>query len=144
MEIEPWLIGTMLSDIQYKADVIIGSKRHELSSVEYTLTRKIASWGYYFIVKALFGMPYSDTQTGIKLFKREVLEKVLPLTSIDKFAFDVEVLLIAHRLGYKICEHPVVIVNKVKKGKGSTSIIACLKTFKDTLKLWRKYVSHTS
>jgi hypothetical protein len=49
-----------------------------------------------------------DTQTGLKLFKRKVLEEVVPLLAIKRFAFDLELLVVARSLGYrKVMEAPV-------------------------------------
>lgn len=48
-----------------------------------------------------------DTQCGFKCFRAEVVEEVFPLQTIDGWTFDVEVLYIARRRGYKICEIPI-------------------------------------
>lgn len=89
------------------ADAVIGSKRHPQSSVDYPFVRKIYSFGYYAIVRLLFGLPLRDTQTGLKLFKRSLLEDVLPRVLAKRFAFDIEVLSIANRLRYRIADAPV-------------------------------------
>ncbi|MDO8551661.1 MAG: glycosyltransferase [bacterium] len=90
------------------ADIVIGSKRHPLSQIDYPLIRKFYSRIYQTIIRILFGLNVTDTQVGIKLFKRKVLEDVLPKLVVKRFAFDLEVLVVAHRLGYKrIVEAPV-------------------------------------
>ena len=94
------------------ADVVIGSKRHPNSKLNYPLQRKIISFIYFSFVKLLFGMPIKDTQTGLKLFKYEVLRNVFPKVVVKSFAFDLEILAYAHRLGYKITEAPVFIDSK--------------------------------
>jgi glycosyltransferase involved in cell wall biosynthesis len=91
------------------ADVVIGSKRHPQSKLFYPLHRKVVSTVYFFLVKLLFRLPIHDTQTGLKLFKREVLEKVFPQMLVKKFAFDLELLVLSHKHGYKIAEAPVVV-----------------------------------
>jgi hypothetical protein len=56
----------------------------------------------------LFHLKLRDTQTGLKLFKRKVLEDVVPLLAIKGFAFDLELLVVARRLAYtKVMEAPV-------------------------------------
>jgi len=62
---------------------------------------------YFRIVRLLFGLPLRDTQTGLKVFKREVLQCVFPRILAKRFAFDIEVLANAHRLGYKLVSAPV-------------------------------------
>ena len=60
------------------------------------------------MTRFLFGINVSDTQTGLKIFRRQVLEKVLPRLVVKRFAFDLEILSVAHRLGFtKIYESPV-------------------------------------
>lgn len=92
----------------YNADIIVGSKRHPVSKVNYPTERKILSWGYQQLVRLLFGLNVRDTQVGMKLYRREVLEDVLPRLVVKKFAFDIEILAVAHYLGYvRIFEAPV-------------------------------------
>ena len=91
------------------ADVVIGSKRHPESKLYYPFHRKVVSAVYFFLVKLMFRLPIHDTQTGLKLFKREVLETVFPQMLVKKFAFDLELLMLAHRRRFKIAEAPVVV-----------------------------------
>ena len=90
-----------------KADVVIGSKRHPESKLNYPWQRKIISNIYFFLIKVLFSLPTKDTQTGLKLFKHEVLKKVFPKVLVKRYAFDLELLANIHHLGYKIVEAPV-------------------------------------
>ncbi len=108
MDLHPSQLATFFKILDaLKADVVIGSKRHHLSNVNYPMGRRIISAGYYAFIKLMFGLPVKDTQTGIKLFKREVLERVFPRVLAKRFAFDIEVLSVAHRLGYRITDAPV-------------------------------------
>jgi hypothetical protein len=68
------------------------------------------------LVKILFGLPCRDTQTGLKLFKAQVLRDVFPRLLVKKFAFDIELLINAHRLGYKITDAPIKINPKTQFG----------------------------
>jgi len=91
------------------ADAVIGSKRHPQSQIVYPLLRRIYSAGYYTLVRLLFGLPLRDTQTGLKVFRAGVLSDVLPRVLAKRFAFDIEMLSIAHHLGYRIVDAPVVL-----------------------------------
>jgi len=109
MDIDPNGLSMILEHMEwYDADIIVGSKRHPASQVKYPILRKIYSLGYQILVRILFGLKIKDTQTGLKVFKRKVLVAVLPRLLIKRFAFDVELLAVAHRLGFKrIYEAPV-------------------------------------
>ncbi|MCR5149299.1 MAG: glycosyltransferase family 2 protein [Eubacterium sp.] len=94
---------------QSNADIVIGSKMHKNSKVEYPFIRKIISWGYYIFLKVLFKLSLKDTQTGIKLYKTEALKEILKNVETEGFSFDIEILAFANRMGYKIIEMPVVL-----------------------------------
>ncbi|MBD3366160.1 glycosyltransferase [candidate division WWE3 bacterium] len=109
MEIDPNGISMVLEHMQwYEADIIVGSKRHPASKTNFSWIRRLYSWGYHLITKFLFRVPVKDTQAGLKVFKREVLEHVLPRLVIKQFAFDVELLAVSKYLGFRrIYEAPV-------------------------------------
>jgi glycosyltransferase involved in cell wall biosynthesis len=98
--------------VRENADVVIGSKMHRDARIDYPLRRRIISLGYYAIVRTFFRLPVKDTQTGLKLYKREVLLRVMPRLLVKRYAHDLEVLVNAHRLGYKIAEAPVVVTRE--------------------------------
>ena len=92
---------------EHKADIVIGSKRHRDSVVDYPASRRFLSNGYYLIIKILFGLPVKDTQTGLKLFRYEVLKNSISKLIVKRYAFDLELLVILHKQGYKIVECPI-------------------------------------
>jgi glycosyltransferase involved in cell wall biosynthesis len=109
MEINPNGISMILEHmIWYNADIIVGSKRHPASNVNYPFARKVFSNFYYILVRILFRIKVRDTQVGLKVYKRNVLEAVLPRLVVKRFAFDIELLAVAKYLGYRrIYEAPV-------------------------------------
>ena len=88
-------------------DILIGSKRHPLSKVDVAFSRRFLSKGYNLVVKLLFNLDVTDVLVGLKLFRRRVLEQVFPKLVVQRYAFDVELLANARRLGYNIKEAPV-------------------------------------
>lgn len=125
MDLNPKGLFILLEHFEwYEADIIVGSKRHPVSKVEYPWQRKLLSFGYQLLVFLLFGLRIRDTQVGMKFFNREVLEKVLPRLLVKAYAFDVEILSVANYLGYKrIFEAPV----ELKLRFGGTSTITSQK-----------------
>ena len=95
--------------VESNIDIVIGSKRHPLSEVKYPLLRRFLSWGYSLLITLMFNLKTTDTQVGIKLFRKGVLDQVLPKLLVKKYAFDVELLVNARKLGYHITELPVVL-----------------------------------
>jgi glycosyltransferase involved in cell wall biosynthesis len=109
MELDPINIKNFIDLMKEgECDAVIGSKRHPLSKVEYPAFRRLQSAIYQLLVRVLFNLDVRDTQTGLKLFRRRVLENSLHLLAIKRFAFDLELLVVARFLGYKkICEAPI-------------------------------------
>jgi glycosyltransferase involved in cell wall biosynthesis len=91
-------------------DFAIGSKRHPDSKVVYPRSRRVASWLFQKLVRVLIDLDVRDTQVGIKVFRREVAEQVLPLLLVKRYAFDIELLAVARAFGFKkVRELPVVL-----------------------------------
>ncbi len=101
-----WFFDIMETD---RADTVIGCKRHPRSTVDYPPHRRLMSAIYFSLAKLLFGLPIHDTQTGIKLFKREPIKWVFQRVLVKRFAFDLEVLALIHMQGYRISEAPIVL-----------------------------------
>lgn len=109
MDISPKGIMMLMAHMDwYNADIIVGSKKHPVSRVNYPLFRRFLSFGYHLGVKVLFGLPLTDTQSGIKIFKREVVEKILARLLVKTYAMDIEMLVVAKYLGFeRIYEGPI-------------------------------------
>lgn len=125
MEISPKSIMMLMAHMEwYNADIIVGSKRHPVSRVNYPLFRHITSIGYHFGVKMLFDLPVTDTQSGIKVFKREVLKKILNRLLVDKYAMDIEMLAVAKYLSFdRIYEAPIEVIFDQKTSAISWKVI---------------------
>ena len=90
--------------------ILSGSKRHSESQVVYPPLRRIYSVGFQMLLRVLFRLSVRDTQTGVKLIRRDVVAQVLPLMVEKKFAFDLELFVVAKHLGFdQVAELPVVI-----------------------------------
>jgi len=105
LDLDPASLLVCLSRAQADdLDVVVGSKRHPQSIVDYPLTRRVYSWLYQQLVRVLFGLKVRDTQVGVKVFRRPVLDTVLPITLVKRYAFDLEVLALAHACGFRRIE----------------------------------------
>jgi glycosyltransferase involved in cell wall biosynthesis len=109
MELDPSDIRSFVAAMREgDYEIVVGSKRHPRSHVSYPAIRRLQSVVYQLLIRVLFNLGVSDTQTGLKLFRREVLDDIVPLLVVKRFAFDLELLAVAHHFGYgKIAEAPI-------------------------------------
>lgn len=93
-------------------DVMIGSRNLSGDGYEgYTALRRIVSKTYIRVLCTIGGFKLSDSQCGFKAFSAKAAEDVFSRCETDGFAFDFEAILFATKLGYKIAELPVKIIN---------------------------------
>jgi glycosyltransferase involved in cell wall biosynthesis len=135
MQIAPEEIGRMVALLHlYEADIVVGSKRHPMSKVIYPWPRRIQSIAYQLLVRGLFQVKVRDTQTGLKVMRRQVAADVIDRAVVKRFAFDLELLTIATHLGYtRIIEAPVTISEAFST---TTSASAARAVLHDTLAIF--------
>lgn len=92
-----------------EADGAIGSRAldRSLIGVRQSVFRETSGKFFNFVMRLITGLPYRDTQCGFKLFSRTAAQDVAARQQIESFGFDVEILYIAKKLGYRILEVPV-------------------------------------
>jgi len=135
MDLHPEQLENFLTIMSaHEADVVIGSKFHPQSKVDYPAIRRVYSLFYFMLVRTLFGLPVRDTQTGIKLFNREVLDRVLPRILVKRFAFDLELLANIHHFGYRIVEAQVTV--NFKRVCSRLRLAAVWNVFLDTMAIF--------
>lgn len=101
-DVDPAVLVPFLALVRtYEPDVVHGSKRHPLSEVSYPPLRRVYSWGFQQLSRVLFRLNIRDSQTGVKLVRREVLARALPRMAEKRFAFDLELFVVARHLGYR-------------------------------------------
>jgi glycosyltransferase involved in cell wall biosynthesis len=129
LDIDPASIPNYLEVARRDAlDFAIGSKRHPDSIVHYPRSRRAASWCYQQLNRVLFRLDVRDTQVGLKVFSRRVVDDVMPLLLVKQFAFDLELLAVANACGYsRIRELPVRLEYRFRgSGVGSTAVLRAL------------------
>ena len=107
------LVG-LLDEVERGADMVIGDRRHP-DSVAVTAPSGLRRAGSL-VVGLACGMLRlgrgRDTQCGLKAFSRQAVDAVLDASVMDRFSFDVEVLFLADRLGLRVRQTPVEVVNR--------------------------------
>ena len=100
-------LSELIDSIDNGADFATGSRMMKDSVCKRPLKREFASRCYNFLVWLLFKIPINDMQCGFKAFKKEALFKVMFEVEDNHWFWDTELLIRAHKKGFKIVEFPV-------------------------------------
>ena len=117
-----------------RAQAAIGSRDldRSLIGVRQPLFREFGGRFFNLVIRLITSLPFHDTQCGFKLFEAAAAREIFRRQLVERFGFDVEVLFIAQRLGYRTLEVPVrwndVAGTKVK-------MLGALAAFLDPLKV---------
>ena len=110
LEIAPEEIAPLLARMERDgADLAVGSKYVPGAVQRRPWHRLALSRVYLAVTSVLFRLPIRDTQTGLKLLRRDLASKIVPAIVTTRWAWDVELLLLAHRLGARIVAGPVTV-----------------------------------
>lgn len=137
LELDPSMLRYFMKALtETDADIAIGSKLHKKSQLAYPMSRRILSYGYFVFLKLLFNLNLKDTQTGIKLFKGDVIKPICANLVTKGFAFDIEILATASKQGQKIIELPITLkYSRTRDERSKVSIKEVFRVFNDTLKV---------
>jgi dolichyl-phosphate beta-glucosyltransferase len=99
----------LLQALAEGVDAAIGSRavRKAGCDVQQSFKRRLAGRAFNLLVRALALSDCRDTQCGFKCFRREAALKLFGEQRLDGFSFDVEILYLARRRGYRVKEVPV-------------------------------------
>ena len=97
-----------------QCDVVFGARDIEGAEnlARRRLLRRLATFAFREVVRRLVSREVTDTQCGLKLFRRRAALEIFARTTIDGFAFDAEVVMLTHRLGLPFRRVPVTLVNE--------------------------------
>ncbi|WP_395639732.1 glycosyltransferase family 2 protein [Pseudolysinimonas sp.] len=109
-----------------EADVVIGSKMHPESVVDYPLKRRLASRAFRLATRVVTGLNLSDTQTGLKAMTREIALPAVRRCVSNGFSFDLELLAQMSDDGARIREAPVVLTYEFTSSVGLRNITTAL------------------
>jgi glycosyltransferase involved in cell wall biosynthesis len=115
-------------------DALVGAKRRAMRAGGYPRMRRVLSRLFSLAVKIAFRLPVSETQTGLKVFRRQALEHTLPGLQVTRYAYDIELLAKMHRLGYTIAEAPVTVRSAASASNVSAGTL--WEMARDTAAVW--------
>jgi dolichol-phosphate mannosyltransferase len=90
------------------SDLVIASKRHPESNVRIPRSRAFLSRVFNLLIRVATGIPQKDTQAGFKVGNGDIMRRMFRNVTVNRYAFDVELLTIAYILHLKVQEMPVV------------------------------------
>jgi len=117
------------------ADAVVASKVHPQSNVSYPAFRRMQSGVLRLLIRVLFDLSVSDTQTGLKVFRAPVLRACLPHVTSEGFAFDLELLVLANDRHFKVMEGPLELDFRFSSTTGARAVVDVLR---DLVKLHRR------
>ncbi len=121
--------------ISDKSDVLIGTRYSKGGSYSaYSPLRRLMSSTYRAAVRAITGFSHSDSQCGLKCFESGAAKDIFSRCEVNRFAFDLEALMIAEKLGYSVSELPVKILEEQMRESSKINFV------KDSLKMMRDIV----
>lgn len=118
-------------------DVVIGC-RNQISDnfKRVKLIRFLAGKIFNFITKSILSLHFSDMQAGLKGFRRDVAENLFEKQTIKRFCFDVELIYLAQKRGYRIGEIPAIVsTNHIGKVSKVNLIIDSLRMLRSLMKI---------
>lgn len=118
------------------ADIVVGSKNHLDSQIASPWQRKLYSSVLQRLTHLCFGINCSDTQAGLKLFKGELIRTVLPELTINRWAFDIELLYIAQKIRkLQLIEVPIHLTYNYKSNIDTSALVNFFSDF------WKFYLN---
>jgi dolichyl-phosphate beta-glucosyltransferase len=117
-----------------EVEMAFGSRAldRSLIGVHQPWRREQAGRIFNLLVRLGIGLPFWDTQCGFKAFRLETSRPILEAARIEGFAFDVELLYLAHRAGLRIREIPV----RWNHAEGSK-----ISVFRDSMSMLREVIA---
>lgn len=90
-----------------EADLAVGSRLLQKGGTQRSWQREALSRGYNRLLRAVFGVRFSDAQCGFKAVSRRAAQTILPLVENNHWFFDTELLVLAEQAGFRIHDLPV-------------------------------------
>jgi len=106
LDVDPRAIPSFVEALKTN-DIAVASKWHPHSQTSIPLKRRILSVGFNVLSRLFTGIKLKDTQTGLKAFRKEVLDRMAPKFVVERYAFDLELIGACNHAGYRIIDLPV-------------------------------------
>ena len=113
-----------------------------MSDGRYPWKRRVLSRLFSLVTRVFFRLPVDETQTGLKIFDRKVLEQVFADQEVFGYAFDLELLVRANRAGFQIMQAPVEL--RVGASSAPLQLATLWEMGRDTMRIFLWSLKHRS
>jgi glycosyltransferase involved in cell wall biosynthesis len=110
------------------ADMAVGNRRHAESTYTvpvrlfgFLYRRHLLGWVFNRLIRLTLGLAVQDTQCGLKAFRTETFRRLMPQIRTSRFAFDLEVWLLAKATGLRVAEVSVDV--RYESGRSSVRLL---------------------
>ena len=140
MDLPPEQLGPLLAMFhKSRADVLVGLKQSAMEPGRYPGYRRVLSKLFSGAIRVLFRLPVEETQTGLKVFTRDALASVIPKLSVERYAFDLELVVALRRAGFDIIGAPVELADGASNRGVSARTL--WEMGRDTIRVWFRAVT---
>ena len=137
LEVSPVYIPHIIQMIlEGKADGVTGHRIYREGIL--SIHRSILSKGYSYLVRALLDIPYVDTETGYKFFRRKKILPILKKTKNKRWFWDTEIMAYSYYEGVKVLETPVLFIRRFDKESSVNVFTDTLDYFVNLIKFRKK------
>lgn len=120
--------------VKHNSHMIVGNRLHANNKTSMPITRRFANWGASIISRVLFGIKTKDTQSGLRLYRYDVLAPLSQYT-LDRYGFCTETLWHATRAGIRVDEVPIAVsYSKEGMAKGQ-SLWSAMEVLRDLIRV---------
>jgi dolichyl-phosphate beta-glucosyltransferase len=119
------------------SEVAIGSRNLASSHIKgLKLSRKIAGKAFNLLSRGLLNLKYRDMQAGVKGFQQQAAKSLFQRQSLTGFSFDVELIYVAKKFGYRIAEVPAIVSDQHQQKLSKVNLLQdSIKMLIDLLKV---------
>ena len=128
--------STLRRLIREGSDVAVGARLSKGANIRRSVVRGVGSFVVSSLVRCVLDTGVKDTQCGFKMFRRPVARRAVSAQQEDRFAFDIELLVICRRLGFLVAETPI---SWVEKQGSKVSFLDTLDIARATWRIRRRY-----
>jgi dolichyl-phosphate beta-glucosyltransferase len=128
-------ILSMRDNLTEDYDIAIGKRDRKANQTNVSI-RLWLGICFNYLIRSLALLPFSDTQSGIKIFRTKKIRPIFAKLSCDRFAFDIELLLLAKKAGLNVREVPINC--QIKSGSKVKLVQSSAEMISDVLKLYLK------